>query len=69
MCGPADFGALHTSLARLAALFAGGVTTYVVYKIVSLCRERRPERGTHKEAAYDLLRALPVQGSGERPNS
>jgi hypothetical protein len=69
MCGPADFGALHISLARLAALFAGGVTTYVVYKIVSLCRERRPERDTHMEVTHNPLRALPVRTSGEHSNS
>jgi len=69
MCGPADFGALHTSLARLAALFAGGVTTYAIYKIVSVCRERRLEPDTHKDATYDPLRALSVQGPGERSNS
>jgi hypothetical protein len=69
MCGPADFGALHTSLTRLAALFAGGVATYAVSRLVSLCRRLRVKRRTQEEVRSHLLRALPVQVSGEHSNS
>jgi len=70
MCGPADFGALQTSITRLIALWAAGIASYAVCKAVSLYRERRlKRRNNEKRATGGVLPGLAVQGSGERSNS
>jgi hypothetical protein len=69
MCGPADFGALHTSLTRLAALFLAGAATYGFCKLVTFCRQLRLKQRAPEEARGDLPGTLPVQVSVEHPNS
>jgi hypothetical protein len=70
MCGPADFEALQTSITRLTALCAAGVTAYAVYRAVSFYRERRLKRhNQEKRTTGDLLPRFAVQASSERSNS
>ena len=69
MCGPADFGALHASLTRLAALLAGGVGTYAVSKLVCFSRRLRLKRRTQEKVGSHPLRMPPAQVSGEHSNS
>jgi hypothetical protein len=70
MCGPADFGALHTCVTRLAGLFAVGVTTYAVCRTVSFCRERKLKQQHPKQKTTgEQLPGFALQGSGERSNA
>lgn len=62
MCGPADFGALHTCIVHLAELSAAGVATYSVCTTASLCRKLRPRpRRPHERA----LRTIPGRLAAE----
>jgi hypothetical protein len=70
MCGPADFEALQTSITRLAALGAAGITAYVAHRAVSFYRERRLKRHNQEERTTgDLLPRFAAQAAGERSDS
>ena len=69
MCGPADFGALHTCMTSLAELSAAGLTTYSLYATASLCRQLRAKRGKRNEkAARNLPGRLAAEGLSGQPN-
>ena len=69
MCGPPDFGALHTCVIRLAELSAAGLTTYSVCKTASLYRRLRRKREKQQERALQSLPGrLAAEGSSGHPN-
>ena len=58
MCGPPDFGALHTCVVHLGELSVAGLATYSACKTASLCRKLLPKGKERSERA--LLRPRPV---------
>ena len=58
MCGPADFGALHTCIVRLAELSAVGLAGYSVYQTGVICRELCRRRAKRDQS---VLRDLPAR--------
>ena len=65
MCGPADFGALHTSIVHLAELSAVGLASYSVCKARALCRDfRRDQDERDPTTVQDQPAGLAAEGSG-----
>ena len=70
MCGPPDFGALHTCVIRLAALSAAGLTTYSVCKTASLCRRIHRKREKQQgRVLQNLPGRLAAEGSCGHANT
>jgi len=69
MCGPADFGALHTSIVHLAELSAVGLAGYSVCKTNVLWRRlRRKQEKREQSTLRDLPAGLAAEGSTGHAN-
>lgn len=70
MCGPADFQALSTCVTHLAELSTVGLTTYVVCKTTSFCRELDTERREREEnASQNMPGQVVAEASNGRPDA
>ena len=70
MCGPADFGALHTSIVHLAELSAVGLASYSVCKVGALFRDLRREQDKRdRNALQDQPAGLAAESSSGRPDA
>lgn len=63
MCGPPDFGALHTCIVRLGELSVGGLATYSACRTASLYYKLHPKREEReKRARHNVLDRLVAEG-------
>ena len=70
MCGPADFGALYTSIVHLAELSAVGLASYSVCKAGVVCRDLRQEQDERDQSTRpDLPGGLAPEGASGQPDT
>lgn len=70
MCGPADFGALYTSIIHLAELSAVGLASYSVCKTSVRHRDLPQEPDERDQSTLpDQTGGLATEGPSGRPNA